>query len=58
LNLDCRDVALRRREGDQGCGGNAGMRNYADGAIWMGQIFKGVGMGDLDGSGYEDQRNA
>jgi len=49
---------LRRREGDQSCRGNAGMRNHADGAIWMGQIFKRVSVGDLDGSADEDQRNA
>ena len=34
------------------------MRNHADGAIWMGQIFKSVSVGDLDGPADEDQRNA
>jgi hypothetical protein len=34
------------------------MRNHADGAIWMAQIFKRVSVGDLDGSADEDQRNA
>jgi hypothetical protein len=58
FNLDCRDVTLRRREGDQSCERNAGMRNHADGAIWMGQIFKRVSVGDLDGSADEDQGNA
>jgi hypothetical protein len=30
------------------------MRNHADGAIWMGQIFKRVRVGDLDGPADED----
>ena len=46
-NLDGCGVALRRRERNQSCGRNAGMRHDADGAIWMGQIFKNVGMSNL-----------
>jgi hypothetical protein len=57
-NLDACGVTHRRREGDQDCGRNAGMRNHAHGAIWMGQIFKRVSVGDLYGSADEDQSNA
>jgi hypothetical protein len=31
------------------------MRNHADGTIWVGQIFKRVSVGDLDGCADEDQ---
>ena len=34
------------------------MCNHADGAIWMGQIFKSVGVSNLKGTADEDQRNA
>ena len=57
-NIDARCVALRCRQCDQNCRGNAGMRNHADGAIWMGQIFKSVGVSNLKGTADEDQRNA
>jgi hypothetical protein len=57
-NHDACCVALRGRECDQNCRGNAGMRNHADGAIWMGQIFKSVSMSNLKGPTDEDQRNA
>lgn len=56
--LDACGVMHRRREGDQNCRRNAGMRNHADGAIWMGQIFKTVSMSNLKGPADEDQRNA
>jgi hypothetical protein len=57
-NLDACGVTHRRREGDQDCGRNAGMRNHAHGAIWVGQIFKNVSMNNLKGPADEDQRNA